>query len=234
MRTTLVVCESPWTRKNGQLEPWSMRPFVEGIAELYHARLVYRTFTSGDELANLLSYEAIDRPTDRVVVYIASHGRGSRLAPSRDPTQMCNLSPLARRLRRGVESVWVGACDVGGSQALEDFLSAGGAVWAGGYICGAYWDASLLLDLAVLQQVLRSGPIKTRARVVQILRWALRGFDPEWVVGDDTNGQAVCLRRAVRVVARDRVQGVRPRDVSTELQSALRWDLVRKKVGAIR
>jgi hypothetical protein len=37
-----------------------MRPFVEGLAELHDARLVYRTFTTGEELRELLSYQAID------------------------------------------------------------------------------------------------------------------------------------------------------------------------------
>jgi hypothetical protein len=234
MRTTLVVCESPWTKNNGDLEPWSMRPFVEGIAELYNARLVYRTFTTGDELANLLSYDAIDRPTHRVVVYIASHGRGGRLAPSRNADRLCNLGPLASKIRRGVESVWLGACDVGASKALEHFLNAGGAVWAGGYGCGVSWDAALLLDLAVLQQFLRSGAIRSRTRVVRLLRKAFQSFDPEWIVGDDVSGNAVRLRRALRVVARDRIQGGRPRDVSAEVRTALHWDQIRRKDGAAR
>src|SRR2546422_2508043 len=107
MATNFVVCESPWTER-GMIQPWSMRPFVEGLTELSGARLVYRTFTTGEELRELLSYQAIDRPTQRTIVYIACHGYGGRLVPGRDEGS-ANLAPIALSVRRGVEGVWVGA-----------------------------------------------------------------------------------------------------------------------------
>jgi hypothetical protein len=152
MATNLVVCESPWTER-GLIQPWSMRPFVEGLAEFSGARLVYRTFTSGEELKALLSYEAIDRPTKRTIVYIACHGSGGRLVLGRGEGS-AYLAPIALSVRRGVEGVWLGACDVGASRALTMFLSKSGAVWAGGYGCSVDWHPSMLIDLAVLQELI--------------------------------------------------------------------------------
>src|SRR5882724_8402712 len=223
MKTTLVVCESPWTEHDRRLALWSMRPFVEGIAELYAARLVYRTFTAGSELRRLLEGEAFDDAGQRILIYIACHGYGGRLTPGRKTNSGANLAPIARSLRHGVESVWLGACDVGGSNALHDFLAGSGAVWAGGYVCTVNWDASLLLDMAVLQELLKSGARKTRTGVVRTLKRAMESFDPRWIIGSDANGVDVCLRDALRVVARDKRQGARPQDVSRDLLSALRW-----------
>lgn len=223
MKTTLVVCESPWAERDRRWAPWSMRPFVEGIAELYGARLVYRTFTGGPELRRLLEGEAFDGPGQRFLIYIACHGSGGRLTLGRKPDSGVNLAPIARALCQGVESVWLGACDVGGSNALHEFLAQSGAVWAGGYRCSVNWDASLLLDMAVLQELLKSGPRKTRTGVVSTLKRALKGFDPRWVIGSDTKGDGVSLGDALRIVARDKNRGARPEDVSQDLLSALHW-----------
>ena len=76
MKATLVVCESLW-KTDGRFEPWSMRPFLEGLSTLHGVRLVYRTFTTGTELKSLLSVEAIDKTAGRVIVYVACHGNGA-------------------------------------------------------------------------------------------------------------------------------------------------------------
>lgn len=120
-------------------------------------RLVYRTFTSGAELCRLLEYEAIDERNGRYLVYISSHGWGGRLTTGRTADGQTNLANIGSHLRQGVEGVWLGACDLGGSSALQSFLTGGGAIWAGGYRCSVDWDASLLVDLSVLQALLYVG-----------------------------------------------------------------------------
>lgn len=223
MKATLVVCESPWT-EDGKLQPWSMRPFIEGLCELYGATLVYRTFTSGDELHRLLRDQAIDHSQGRVIVYVACHGWGGRLDPGRKG-QLTNLASIAHDLHSGVECVWLGVCDLGGSKALSRFLDRSGAVLAGGYLCAVDWGASLLLDLSVLQKLLRSRPITSRRRAVAVLKGALEGFAPSWVVGGNARDDDVSLRKAFRVMARNKVRGAgsRPKDVTDELTTALKW-----------
>jgi hypothetical protein len=201
-----------------------MRPFIEGLCELYDARLVYRTFTSGGELRRLLSDEAIDHSQGRVIVYVASHGWGGRLDPGREGP-LANLAPIAHDMHSGVECVWLGACDLGGSKALSRFLDRSGAVLAGGYLCAVDWDASLLLDLSVLQELLKSRSITSRRRAVTVLKSALQGFTPSWVVGVNVRDDDVALRKALRVMARNRVRGAgsRPKDITHELITALKW-----------
>jgi hypothetical protein len=223
VKTTLVVCESPWSTK-GRLERWSLRPFVEGLCELYDARLVYRTFTAGDELNRLLNDEAIDGTKGRVLVYLACHGRGGRLQLGRRFFSRPNLATVAESLHPGVEGVWLGACDLGGSTALERFCEGqGGAIWAGGYSCSVDWEPSLVLDIAVLQELMIAGRCERRASVITRFHRAFRTFNPEWEVGVDARDRPVNLRHAIRIVARDRTPGARPKELSGELQRRLRW-----------
>ena len=230
MSTTLVVCESPWSTK-GRLERWSVRPFVEGLSELYDARLIYRTFTTALELQELLNHEAIDGSGSRVVVYIACHGAGGRLSLGRRGDKQPNLASIARYLRRGVECVWLGACDLGRSKSLTAFLAAGGAVWAGGYVCSVDWDASLLLDVAVLQEVLQAGRISTQDGVLRTLRRAFSGFHPTWRVGEDRSGKDVILAESIRVIARNRRPGARSIEITDDLRKRLAWEVPRAAPG---
>lgn len=223
MPTNLVVCESPWIDERRNLERWSMRPFVEGLAELHDARLVYRTFTTAEELKDLIGYQAIDKPRQRTIVYIACHGRGGRLLAGREERPV-NLASIAECLSPGVEGAWIGACDVGRASALSGFLKwQGGAVWAGGYACAVDWEPSLQIDLAVLQALLRRSAVRSRDQIITAVATALRPFNPNWTIGVDSRNEKTPLKTAIRVVARDRIQGSRPLDVTTRVTDRLRW-----------
>lgn len=200
-----------------------MRPFVEGLCALYEHRLIYRTFTSGHELARLVECEAMDSKPGRYLLYLSSHGYRGRLVAGRYSDKDVNVAPIASKLSKHVTGVWVGACDVG-SGALDEFLVSGGATWAGGYCCGVSWDASMLIDVAVLQEAMATDrSIESRTATVNMLAKALTRFAPNFEVGVDEHDEPVSLRDALRVVARDRVQGSRSRDVSDELAAKLGW-----------
>jgi hypothetical protein len=222
-RRNLIVLENPWEDQNGDIATYSMRPFVEGLCELYEHRLIYRTFTSGHELARLVEREAMDSKPGRYLLYLSSHGYGGRLVAGRYSDKAVNVAPIASKLCKDVIGVWVGACDVGNG-ALGEFLVGGGATWAGGYCCGVNWDASMLIDLAVLQEAMATNrAIDSRTATVSMLAKALARFDPDFEIGVDVSNEPISLRDALRVVARDRVQGSRPRDVSDDLLTKLGW-----------
>lgn len=215
-RRNLIVLENPWKDHNGDIATYSMRPFVEGLCELYEHRLIYRTFTSGHELARLIECEAMDSKPGRYLLYLSSHGYGGRLVAG---DKGINVAPIASKLCKDVIGVWVGACDVGNG-ALDAFLVGGRATWAGGYCCEVNWAASMLIDLAVLQEAMATDrAIESRTATVSMLAKALARFNPDFEIGDEP----ISLRDALRVVARDRVQGSRPRDVSDDLRTKLGW-----------
>src|SRR3989442_14443499 len=106
------------------------------------------------------------------------------------------MATVTESLHPGVEGVWIGACDVGGARALDGFLRRRGAVWTGGYACAVNWDSSLMIDLGVLQALVRYGPIRGRAKAVRVITRGLCGFQPSWIIGDDINGRPVPLDSA--------------------------------------
>jgi hypothetical protein len=72
----LYACECPWSTRDGRLVEWSMHPFMQGLATLHDFRLLYRTFTSGNELKSLLDTEFPRGTSTSKVVYVGSHGYG--------------------------------------------------------------------------------------------------------------------------------------------------------------
>ena len=220
-RHALTVLESPWDTDDGDIAKHSMRPFVEGLCEFHEWSLIYRTFTSSHELARLLGGEAFDRKSDRSLLYIASHGGPGRLqAGIRDPVDI-NIAQAAEKLVKEVDGVWIGACDVGMSTSLRRFAEHGGALWAGGYTTSVDWDSCMLIDLAILNEAMRTSRPKSRKDVLSLFKDALLRFDGEFCVGEDDDGEHVELERSLCIWGRD--QGRPPQDLTEDVLDALEW-----------
>jgi hypothetical protein len=202
MRQVLTVLESPWS-EGADVADYSMRPFVEGLALLYDWRLIYRTFTSGEELTRLVEGEAFDTNAGRSLLYVSTHGAGGRLVAGVVTAKYINLSRIGGRLAKGaVEGVWLGACEVGGSTGVQSFLGRG-AVWAGGYTCYVDWSTTMLVDIAVLNEVMGARPIRTAARAAKTFGNALSRFNPDTIIGGDQLERGVAMSNGVRLWARD-------------------------------
>lgn len=221
-RKTLTVLESPWEDDDGDIGEHSMRPFVEGLCELNDWMLIYRTFTSRPELTRLVNGEAFDRRASRALLYVACHATQGRLqAGIRTPLEI-NLAGIGRDLVKDVEGVWLGACDIGASSSLGQFLDGGGAIWAGGYSCSVDWDAAMLIDIAVLQTIMSSGPITTTASTLRSFVAALERFDPAWAIGSDANDEDAPLGDSVELMARNK--GGSAEDLTDALRRRLHWE----------
>lgn len=219
---TLLACEIPWADGDGTLVEWSMRPFLEGLALQDRFRLLYRTFTTSAELKSLLSSHLPRDDVTNTFAYIGSHGYGRRLSPESGPS--INLKPIADSAHRELEAIWVSACGVGDSQALFSFLLQGGAIWAGGYTGVVSWDAAMLIDIAIVNEVMSSGWVTTKTGAVKLLARALSSFNPDWIVGKN-EGYTFSLREVISLVARDGRQGSRASDVTADLFQELGWTL---------
>lgn len=203
-----------------------MKPFVEGLCQLHSARLIYRTFTTVQELRSLFNLTPY-REKGRFIIYVAGHGDGGRLVvdPGGDGI---NLSTVARSLNRPgswgrVESVWLGTCDVANAKSMREFLVDSGARLVGGYRCAVDWETSLLIDLSVLQSLLSSGEMVDRKRAIAVLGRGLRPFSSGWPIGDDHDGQRQPLVDAIRVLARDKARRGAPEDITERLLARLKW-----------
>lgn len=217
MKKALLAFEIPWADE-GSLVEWSMQSFLRGLALRHHFHLLYRTFTTSAELNSLLTTHFPRGDETGSIVYIGSHGYGTRLSAEFGPS--INLKPVAEKARRELEGVWLSACGIADSAGVVEFLLRGGAIWAGGYTGEVSWDSAMLIDLAVMNEVMSSGLVNTKADAVKLMARALSTFNSEWKVDRD---ESVCLRDSIRLLARDGVQGSRACDVTGELLEELRW-----------
>ncbi len=221
-RKTLTVLESPWEDDDGDIGEHSMRPFVEGLCELNDWMLIYRTFTSRPELTRLVNGEAFDRRASRALLYFACHATRGRLqAGIRTPLEI-NLAGIGRDLVKDVEGVWLGACNIGASSSLGQFLSGGGAIWAGGYSCSVDWDAAMLIDIAVLQTVMSRGAITTTEGALRAFVDAFQRFDPGWIIGGDADDLDANLGESLELMARNKGGGAE--SLTALARRRLQWD----------
>jgi len=217
-RTTLFACEIPWAR-GGSYDEQSMQPFLAGLCELHQVRCLYRTFTQSGELAALLSSTNMPAANgQRVIVYLSAHGSGGRLYTEMEKS--VNLLPIAKKAARAIEGIWIGACDVGASEAPEEFLRNGGASWAGGFTCAIDWKDAVLIDLAVLQAALGGHKPKNRSAVIHLFANALTAFSPTWIVDSHAD---IPLWKALRVWGRDRTSGPTTEDLTEDILKKLKW-----------
>jgi hypothetical protein len=205
-----------------------MRGALEELCGRLDVRLLYRTFTSGPELVHLLEREVPTRA--RTIVYVGSHGSGSRLVAGRGHD--INLATVAKALHPGIEGIWLSGCDIGGARALPDLLQGGGPSWAGGYASSVSWDAATLIDLAILQEVLATSRPTTKKTAVRLMFKALSPFAPHWEIGYD--GVEVLLRDGFRVVARNLTKGPTAEDVTDSIRDKLGWTEVERERVRVR
>lgn len=216
-RRTLYVCEIPWAQRDSYSE-LSMHPFLSGLSELHGPRLLYRTFTTSDELGTLLSEQMPAPHGNRIIVYVSAHGSNGCLWPEFGSS--IKLKPVAEKMARYAECVWLGACRIGKSDALAEFVRNGGASWAGGYTCYVDWRAAFLIDLAILQAALTHPLADTKEAVVSVFRSALGAFNPEWMIDSE---ERVTLRDGFRIVGRNLTQGPTSEDLTVRVREALGW-----------
>jgi hypothetical protein len=214
---TIFACETPWTKSDGfTLAGFSMQPFLVGLATFHGCRLLYRTFTTSAELHNLVSDEFPANRSDTNILYIGAHGRRGVLG-----TDLVTIRAgvLAKKVHKAVEGVWISACGVSASSAVNQFVSGGRAVWAGGYSDDVGWSKSALVDLAVLQAAVSRGPVTSVQAATRLFTDGLRPFNGKWKVGGDA-----MLSETLRIVARGTSPGrARPVDITDDIKRRLGW-----------
>jgi hypothetical protein len=207
---TLFACETPWFDSHGTFVAYSMEPFLCGLARLHGFRLLYRTFTTIDELRNLLGYEFPSENKMGNVLYVASHGNGGRISAGREGM---NLSKIGDSVHRSTEGVWISACNVAGADPLLAFVTGARAKWVGGYTKTVGWTEAMLVDLAIIDAVMSSRRVSASGIIVQFAR-ALRPFNPMWSLDRDNDEP---LWASIRLAVRSKG------DVTNDLRKKMNW-----------
>lgn len=156
MRYAVLVLEQPWWDLNKDPDQTSIRYFLDGLSRLDGLPTFYATFYDTNSFGQALQYLVDARKLksiDRLIVYVASHGAGSRLGNGNAPSM--NLRTLFDRIHHHGKGMVTGlildSCEVG---AQHDLITSGmkraKIQWLLGYGASVDWLTSALINLHVL------------------------------------------------------------------------------------
>ena len=199
MRYALLVLEQPWSSIAHDPQQTSVRHFLEGLGRLHDLPTYYATYFDGQSfdvaLQHLLAARNLDN-VDKVIVYVAGHGRGSRLGG--DFGRAMNLKTLFARLRKyghgKIAGLILDSCQLGMNRStLRAGMTTAHLAWLLAYGANMDWLSSMLINLHVLQHMAQIKPkhLTDRDVVLGQLQAGLSLFNPWHIVDrlDDDNAE---------------------------------------------
>ncbi len=211
MRYAVLVLEQPWWDLNEDPGQTSTRYFLDGLSKLDGLPTFYATFYDTHSFGQALQYLVGARKLkfiDHLIVYVASHGAGSRLGNGNAPDM--NLSTVFDRIHqhgRGlVTGLILDSCEVG---AEHDTITAGmkkaKIQWLLGYGASVDWLTSSLINLHVLSVManLEAKDLSKASALKGAVQEALRLFNPYLPIDadDDDDDDDKGIKKAKKAAA---------------------------------
>ena len=156
MRYAILVLEQPWWDLNKDPGQTSIRYFLDGLSRLDGLPTFYSTFYDTHSFGQALQYLVDARKLkfiDYLIVYVASHGAGSRLGNGNAPSM--NLRTLFDRIHQHGQGMVTGlildSCEVGAEyDTIASGMKKAKIQWLLGYGASVDWLTSTLINLHVL------------------------------------------------------------------------------------
>lgn len=184
----VLILESPWEYPQGGTRRLTVQPFFEGLEKIHpNMSMYYSTFHDLHGVRTALDYDLLHAKEPRQVLYIGSHGQGRQLSNIR-------LSDLKRAIRERsgkLEGIIISACEV--CNDVDDLITlvqGTGVKWAIGYKCAVGWFDSMMLELALLNQ-LAIEPVAyrtSRAGLTGFFQRALALVNPCHILDEEGKG----------------------------------------------
>jgi len=149
----LLVLESPWS--TDLADETSVRPFIEGWADLRNIEISYRMYHDKNDLEHWLSL-FMAHPVLRIC-YIAGHGQGSRLKGLTKDINPSSISKATKKRRNAAscqKGILLGSCEIGAD--LRTLLNSCGKKisWVAGYDREIPWMEATICDLLFIDYML--------------------------------------------------------------------------------
>jgi len=192
----VLVLEQPWWALDEDPEQTSVRHFLDGLSRLEGLPIFYSTFfdssSFGQALQYLLDARKID-DVDHLIVYVASHGAGSRLGGTENARAM-NLKTVFDRIKSLGKGKVVGlildSCEVGAqADTIEAGIESAKIRWVIGYAGCMDWLTTMLINLRAVSVLtgLDSDLIRKRDELMSAMQIVFEMFNPHLLIDDDAS-----------------------------------------------
>jgi hypothetical protein len=233
----LLVMEGPWWTPEQKPKRPSVLPFLEGL-EQYRGdfNIYYSNFYEKRGFNRALQDDLTHTREERLYLYIAAHG-GSRTIGGIESESgrigcAMHLNTLLKGIKKiahhsSIEGVLIGSCFIGCN--VQDFIRTmrgSPLVWVFGYTCEIEWVASTLVDLSILEYLMKldKADLRFRARIIGAFSRALSRFNPQYSICK-VNEKRSPLIDAISLVVRPRTGLALPREATMELRKQLGWSV---------
>ena len=192
----VLVLEQPWWALDIDPEQTSVRHFLDGLSRLESLPIYYSTFFDSSSFGQALQYLLDARKIDDVkhlIVYVASHGAGSRLGGI-DNTRAMNLKTVFDRIKSHGKGKVVGlildSCEVGAqADTIETGMESAKIRWVIGYAGCMDWLTTTLINLRAVSVLTRleSDEIKKKDDLLGAMQLVFEMFNPYLLIDDDAS-----------------------------------------------
>lgn len=222
----LLVLENPWWTPEEDPKRTSVLPFLQGLERSSNNfNIYYATFYNNDGLKNALQKDLIHTIEERQILYIGAHGDIDEIAGDEARVAMNLISKFGKR----IEGVMLSCCFVGKNKKIlkracsyNKIGDTYGANWLFSYKYAVDWLPSMMVDLAILEQIFMQDKLKERDKIINSFKKALSLFNKSFEMATDENEKSRKLCETIKLIVRGRT-ATTPMDLTETLLQELNW-----------
>lgn len=197
MTYAVLVLEHPWAELHDDPAQMSVRHFLDGLSRLEGLAVFHTTFFDAGSFGRGLQYLMDARRlkgVDRVIVYVAAHGSGSRIGGESGPGM--NLATVFSRIeefgRGKVAGLILDICDVGlQAETIVTGMAASNIAWVTGFGATIDWLTATSIHLHVLSSMtgLKIAHLNKKKALISALQEAMQVFNPALPIPQDDDDE---------------------------------------------
>jgi len=228
--TALLVIEGLWWTPEEKPKRPSVLQFFEGLESIEgDFNIYYANFYEKEGFRHALEDDLTNTREDRLFLYIAAHGTGKRIGglKSRSGIKLPAMFKAVKNAANysNIEGVLISSCNIGNN--IDDFISTtrySHIAWIFGYTCEISWMASTLIDISIIEHLMKlnRNDLRSRKKILDAFTKALRRFNGDYILCKEKQ-KSIALKDAITLVVQPRAPKEKAQDETANLLAKLGW-----------
>ncbi|MBY9962325.1 hypothetical protein ISH77_32220 [Pseudomonas aeruginosa] len=155
---------------------------------------------------------------NNAVIYIAAHGNKGKVGGVKLEDILFAIGDHSKNTN--ITGIMLGSCFAGtDTDTIEVFMQGTNIKWCVGYSSSCDWLPATMIDCSIMASMLEldEEELSDRATMIELLAQALAPFSRTYVIGEDTDDNAMTMEESIRVVMQPSGRGNRARHVTDEV-----------------